>query len=340
VYGIDLTPLFYLAKYAYKDIPCDLFVPKESGDLGDEERRAIARGQKAMAIIQFKIEAKISRENPDFNLERRNLLHCIDYEKRLVTIEGAEYDMLDINLPTVDRDDPYKLTKEEQEVLDHLVREFTNCAKLQRHIMLFLERGSLYKIDGNMLLFHACVPMNPDGTLMEVEMGGQKYKGRALFDAVDARVRSVLTATGPERKRALDVLWYLWLGEGSPLFAKSKMATFELYFCSDKNIRKEKKNAFYSLLDNEEALDTIFRDFGMNPATSHMVCGHTPIKVKDGEDPVKCGGKVIMIDGGMSKAYQGTSGIAGFTLVSQNEKLTLVSHQPVQASSAHARELK
>ena len=199
----------------------------------------------------------------------------------------------------------------------------------------FLKTGSLYKIDNGNLLFHACVPLNADGSLKEVDVFGKKLKGRALYDEMERWVRIAFFDEDAEmRKRGADMLWYLWLGEGSPLFAKSKMATFELYLIADKAARKEVKNPFYALLDNEDVFAGIFRDFGLDPETSHIICGHVPVKVKDGEDPVKCNGKVIMIDGGFSKAYQSTTGIAGYTLISNSHGFVLAAHEPLESAQA------
>ena len=231
--------------------------------------------------------------------------------------------------------DPYKLTPGEQDVMDRLVSAFTGCEKLQRHMRFFLKAGSLYKIDNGNLLFHACVPLNADGSLKEVDVFGKKLKGRALYDEMERWVRIAFFDEDAEmRKRGADMLWYLWLGEGSPLFAKSKMATFELYLIADKAARKEVKNPFYTLLDNEDVFANIFRDFGLDPETSHIICGHVPVKVKDGEDPVKCNGKVIMIDGGFSKAYQPTTGIAGYTLISNSHGFVLAAHEPLESAQA------
>ncbi len=320
-YGMDLSALREFAAKTYGDDPAECFALK-SGTFDDAERRAHSLVQKAMAIIQFKVEAKCSAENPDFNLDRRNLLGRIDWQAGTVEVDGTVQPMKDMHFPTVNPADPYALTPEEQAVLDACVAAFTGCAKLQRHVRLFLTKGSLYKIipsesgADDILLFHACVPLNPDGSLKDVTLFGQTYAGRALFDAVDGFVRDAYTATDPAaKKRGLDMLWYLWLGEGSPLFAKSKMATFELYFQADKAIQKEVKNPFYKLLEDEAVLDGILADFGLDPARSRMICGHTPVKVKDGEDPVKCGGKLMIIDGGMSKPYQKNTGVAGFTVV-------------------------
>ncbi len=328
-YGINLLPLITFALDTYKDDPCVAFGLKGNPDISEGEREMNIKVQKAMAILQFKVEAQLIAENPSFGLESRNLLDKIDYKNNTVVVDGVEYALTDTVFPTVDPSNPYQLTKEEAEVMAHLESAFTSCEKLQRHIHLFLEKGSLYKIENNILMFHACVPLNDDGSLKEVNLFNKTYKGRALFDAVDRYVRDAYVESDPQaKKQGLDLLWYLWLGEGSPLFAKSKMATFELYLIAEKPARKEVKNAFYSLLENEEVFAGIFEDFGMDPASSHIVCGHVPVKVKDGEDPVKCKGKTIIIDGGFSRAYQPTTGIAGLTLISDSNGITLASHKP------------
>ena len=213
------------------------------------------------------------------------------------------------------------------------------CDKLQRHVRSLLDRGSLYLVAGDDLLFHACVPLNPDGSLKEVALYGQTYRGKALFDAVDGYVRDAFAATDPEAtKRGADLLWYLWLGQGSPLFAKSKMATFEIYYIADKAARKEVKNPFYQLYEDPEVLAEIFRDFGMDPERSRIVCGHVPVKAKDGEDPVKAGGKLLIIDGGMSKPYREKSGIAGYTLVEDADGAVLYAHQDFSGRKAAIEE--
>ena len=241
--------------------------------------------------------------------------------------------------PTIDPKDPYALTPAEQDVMERLVSAFTGCEKLRRHMQFFLEAGSLYKVHNGNLLFHACVPLNADGSLKEVDVYGKTYKGRALYDVMERHVRAAFFSRDEEeRRRGRDMLWYLWLGQGSPLFAKSKMATFELYLIADKAARKEVKNPFYTLIDDEAVVSNIFRDFGLDPETSHIICGHVPVKVKDGEDPVKCGGKVIMIDGGFSKAYQPTTGIAGYTLISNSYGFILAAHEPFGIGPGRDRE--
>ena len=334
-YGINVLPLASFALEAYKDDPCVAFGLKGNPDLPPQELEMNVKIQKAMAVIQFKVEAQLIDENPGFGLEDRKLLDKIDYERGTVMLDGIEYELTDTVFPTVDPADPYRLTPEEEEVMQRLEQAFTGCEKLQRHMRFFLDAGSLYKICNGNLLFHACVPLNADGSLMETEVFGETYKGRALYDVMERYVRAAFDDADPElAKRGRDLLWYMWLGEGSPLFAKSKMATFELYLIAEKEARKEVKNPFYSYLDDERVMGGIFEDFGMDPETSRIVCGHVPVKVKDGEDPVKCGGRVLTIDGGFSKAYQPTTGIAGYTLISNSYGFVLAAHEPLESMRA------
>ena len=334
-YGINILPLASFALEAYKDDPCVAFGLKGNPDLPPQELEMNVKIQKAMAIIQFKVEAQLIDENPGFGLEDRKLLDKIDYENGTVMLDGVAYELTDTVFPTVDPADPYRLTPEEEEVMQRLEQAFTGCEKLQRHMRFFLDAGSLYKVCNGNLLFHACVPLNADGSLMETEVFGETYKGRALYDVMERYVRAAFDDANPElAKRGRDLLWYMWLGEGSPLFAKSKMATFELYLIAEKEARKEVKNPFYSYLDDEHVMGGIFEDFGMDPETSRIVCGHVPVKVKDGEDPVKCGGRVLTIDGGFSKAYQPTTGIAGYTLISNSYGFVLAAHEPLESMRA------
>ena len=334
-YGINILPLASFALDAYKDDPCVAFGLKGNPDLPPQELEMNVKIQKAMAIIQFKVEAQLIDENPGFGLEDRKLLDKIDYENGTVMLDGVAYELTDTVFPTVDPADPYRLTPEEEDVMQRLEQAFTGCEKLQRHMRFFLDAGSLYKICNGNLLFHACVPLNADGSLMETEVFGETYKGRALYDVMERYVRAAFDDANPElAKRGRDLLWYMWLGEGSPLFAKSKMATFELYLIAEKEARKEVKNSFYTYLNDEQVMAGIFEDFGLDPETSRIVCGHVPVKVKDGEDPVKCGGRVLTIDGGFSKAYQPTTGIAGYTLISNSYGFVLAAHEPLESMRA------
>lgn len=331
-YGIDYAPFAQMARTVYADDPCAAFGLKVSDGLAPDEIRLNEQLQKAMAIIQFKVEGRLIDEYPTFGLADRKLLDKIDYAAGTVELDGKTYPLTDTVFPTVDPRDPYSLTSEEEAAMQALEQAFRDNERLGRHMRFLIDAGSLYKKVGNTLLFHACVPLNDDGSLMDVDVFGKKYHGRALFDVVDGLVREAFSAQeGAAVKRARDFLWYLWLGQGSPLFAKSKMATFEIYYIEDKSARKEIKNAFYSLIDDERVMGGIFEDFGMDPATSRIVCGHVPVKVKDSENPVKCGGKVIIIDGGMSTAYRKTTGLAGMALLHTAESDTLALISPDQS---------
>lgn len=340
-YGIDLRPLTDFALKAYADDPCVAFGLKGNPALPPAELERNVKIQKAMAILQFKVEAALIDEYPEFGLEDRKLLHKIDHAAGTVDVGGTVFALTDRVFPTVDPADPYALTTEEEQVMTALEQAFANSQLLQRHMGFFLEHGSLYQISNGVLSLHACVPLNPDGTLMATNVFGQELAGKALYDCMQRYVYAAFDDPDPAmRKRGADMLWYLWLGPGSPLFAKSKMATFELYLVAEKEARKEVKNAFYSLLDDRAVMNRIFADFGMDPATSRLVCGHVPVKVKDGQDPVRCGGRVLCIDGGFSAAYQKTTGIAGMTLACGPDGLRLGMHQPLESTDdAIARDL-
>lgn len=334
-YGINILPLATFAMTAYRDDPCVGFALKENPGLDEYQENMCVKIQKAISIIQFKVEGQIIDEYPEFGLDDRKLLDKIDLERGTVMVDGVEYELTDTAFPTVDFSDPYRLTPEEEEVMERLVQSFIGSEKLQRHMRLFLEAGSLYKIFNGTLLLHACVPLNEDGTLKEANVFGKRYAGRALYDVLERYVRAAFYSTDEaERKRGRDLMWWLWLSPCSPLFAKSKMATFEIYLCKDKAARKEVKNTFYALLDDPDAMAVVFDDFGMDPASSRMVCGHVPVKAKDGEDPVKCGGRVLTIDGGFSRAYQPTTGIAGYTLISNSFGFVLAAHEPLESAQA------
>lgn len=334
-YGINLMPLAGFVGRAYADDPCVAFGLKGNPELTEYEHIMNVRIQKAMAIIQFKVEGKLIDENPSFGLSDRKLLDKIDYEAGTVELDGKTYELTDKVFPTIDPSDPYKLTPDEENVMRKLEQAFVGCDKLQNHMHFFLEVGNLYKIFNDNLMFHACVPLNEDGSLMEVEVFGEKLKGRALYDACEKHIRNAfISEDEDERKRGRDLMWYMWLGPGSPLFAKSKMATFELYLIAEKEARKEVKNSFYTLMDDSSVMDKIFEDFGLDPEVSHIVCGHVPVKVKDGEDPIHDNGHVFTIDGGFSKAYQPTTGIAGYTLISNSYGFVLAAHQPLESREA------
>ena len=338
-YGINLLPLATFAIKTYGDDPCTCFKLKVPDRTDTDEMELNLRIHKAVSVIQFKVEGEVIRRQKGFHLEDRALLHRIDYEKGTILLEGKEYRMLDMNFPTIDPGDPYALTPEEQEIMDRLERAFMNCEKLQQHMRFLLAKGGLYKVYNDNLLYHGCVPLNEDGSLREVEIYGKRYRGKKLYDVLDTYVRKGFFALDEkEREAGRDIFWYIWLHPDSPLFGKNKMATFERYFLAEKETHVEKKNPYYRMLEDERAVDGILREFGLDPAAAHIVNGHVPVKQKDGENPIKCGGKVLVIDGGFSRAYQKQTGIAGYTLIYNSYGLRLVALEPFESTEAAIRD--
>ena len=335
-YGINLLPLATFAMRMYKDDPCTCFKLKGTDRPESDEMQMNLRIHKAISIIQFKVEGQIIERQKGFHLENRALLHKIDYQKGTINLEGKEYKLLDTNFPTIDPKNPYKLTSEEEEIMDRLVHAFVGCEKLQEHMRFLLAKGGLYKVYNNNLLYHGCVPLDAKGILKEVEIFGKKYRGKALYDVLESYVRKGFFALDPkEREDGKDTMWYIWLHPDSPLFGKNKMATFERYFLAEKETHVEKKNPYYALLENETVVDNIMIEFGLDPKEdTHIVNGHVPVKRKDGESPIKCNGKVMVIDGGFSRAYQKETGIAGYTLVYNSYGLLLVAHEPFESTEA------
>ena len=337
-YGINLLPLATYAMRVYGDDPCSCFKLKGATDTAatdSEEMQMNLRIHKAISVLQFKIEGQIIQRRPEFHLEERAMLHRINYEKGTITLEGKEYPLSDTNFPTIDPEDPYRLTPEEEEIMNRLEHAFANCEKLQQHMRFLLTKGGLYKVYNDNLLYHGCVPLNEDGSLKDVEIYGKTYRGRELYDVLDSYVRKGFFALDEnERQAGKDIMWFIWLHPDSPLFGKNKMATFERCFLADSETHVEKKNPYYFLIENEKVIDGILREFGLDPEKAHIVNGHVPVKRKDGESPIKCGGKVMVIDGGFSKAYQKETGIAGYTLIYNSYGLRLVAHEPFESTEA------
>ncbi|MGN1165687.1 MAG: fructose-1,6-bisphosphatase [Lachnospiraceae bacterium] len=334
-YGINLLPLASFAMNTYRDDPCECFQLKGEPKYGARERLLDIKMHKAMSIIQFKVEGQIIKKNPAFQMENRNLLHHIDYENGTIEIEGKIYKMKDTNFPTIDPKNPYALTAEEEDIMCRLEKAFINCTRLQEHMRFLLNKGALYKVHNNNLLYHGCVPLNEDGSFKVVKLYGHEYKGRGLYEVLESYVRKGFYALdGKEKERGRDMMWYIWLNENSPLFGKDKMATFERYFLAEKELHKEKKNPYYELLENEEVVNNIMMEFGLNPEDSHIINGHVPVKTKNGENPVKCNGKVLVIDGGFSRAYQKETGIAGYTLIYNSRGIILEAHDPFESTEA------
>ena len=331
-YGINLRPLATFAEKVYGEDPCEYFKPhvldKNKYDPVDEE--LAAKMHTAIAICQFKVEGQRIKAHPEYKLEKRLLLDKMNLETGTVEIEGKVWQLRDTNFPTLDPADPYKLTLEEEEMLNSLEASFLNSEKLQRHIKFLFSHGALYtKINGN-LLYHGCIPMTEDGEFEWVELNDVRLQGKALMDYLDDQVRKAYFAPrkSGETGRYGDIMWYLWLGGDSPLFGKEKMTTFERLFIADKASHKEHTRPYYKLIKERAACEKIIREFGLDPRTSKILNGHVPVKIKDGESPIKGGGLLYVIDGGISKAYQKQTGIAGYTFIFNSRFMALAEHKP------------
>ena len=331
-YGINLRPLATFAEKVYGDDPCEFFRPHmlDRNEFDPVPEDLAAKMHKAIAVCQFKIEGQRIKNHPEYKLEKRLLLEKIDIEEGTVEIEGVKWPMRDTNLPTFDPSNPYELTEEEQEVMRSLSASFVNSEKLQNHIKFLYSHGALYtRINGN-LLYHGCIPMNEDGEFQEVDLGHVKLKGKALMDYLDDQVRKAYynPARSDETGYPGDLMWYLWLGGDSPLFGKEKMTTFERLFIADKTTHKEFTRPYYKLINKRETCEKIIREFDLDPANAKILNGHVPVKIKDGESPIKGGGLLYVIDGGISKAYQKQTGIAGYTFIFNSRFMALAEHKP------------
>jgi fructose-1,6-bisphosphatase-3 len=325
-YGINLLPLATFATEVYRDDPCELFGKIRADGFSGAEDVLNRKMHKAIAVLQFKLEGQIIKRR-GFGMEDRLLLDFIDYKKGTITLDGKTYPLKDTNFPTIDPNDPYRLTEEEEHVMDRLRSAFIHCEKLQEHVKLLLTRGSLYITSNYNLLYHGCVPMTEDGNFMRVNIYGREYAGKALYEELEKYVRLAFVGEKEEKLRGEDIMWYIWCGPKSPLFGKDRMTTFERYFIEDKETHKEHKNAYYRLLNDETAMNRILKEFGLDE-NAHILNGHVPVLQIDGESPIKCGGKVLLIDGGFSKAYQGKTGIAGYTLIYNSYGMQLVAMHP------------
>ncbi len=335
-YAVSMLPLATFAMDIYGDDPCPQFMPKLSGEreYSDDELKLMAKMHKATTIIQLKLEAQVIRRQPQYHMEDRLLLDKIDYKKGTIRLNGQEHDLNDTNFPTIDSNHPYKLTAEETALVEKLRHSFTNSEKLQKHVRFLYSKGSMYLVYNGNLLYHGCIAMNEDGSFKAFKVGGEEFKARSFMDRVERLARQAyFTTDNPEQKQyGMDAMWYLWSGDQSPLFGKDKMATFERYFIDDKSTHTETINAYYTFRDSKETAQKILKEFGLDPDKAHIINGHVPVKVKKGESPVKAGGKLLVIDGGFSKAYQSQTGIAGYTLVYNSYGLLLVSHRPFEST--------
>ena len=314
-YGINLVPLVTYAMEKYADDPCTGFEPKDDPDDGSHTEKSLyllAQMHKAITVLQFKLEGQLYEKYPEWKMKGRGLLGAIDFENGTVTVDGKSYPLNDTNFPTVDPKDPFRLTEEEQALVDRLVHSFTVSDKLQRHMYLMLSHGGIYGIYNGNLLYHASIPLNKDGSLKEVDVFGEKLKGRALLDRINQIVHYAYNddSDEDERPRAVDYFWYLWSGPDSPLFDKSKMATLERYFINDKVPQAEEKGQYYICRNDPDVCDMILDEFEVVGPHRHIINGHVPVKAASGENPIKADGKLMVIDGGFAKAYHGTTGIA------------------------------
>ncbi len=335
-YGINLIPLATFALDTYSNTNCDTFSIKYNTDYNTKDLSLDMKIHKAIAIMQFKLEGQVIMKHPEFLMDDRLLLDKIDYEKKTVMAYGKEYPMNDTDFPTIDPKNPYALTPDEEQVMERIRQAFLKCEKLQKHVRFLYSNGGLYKVYNSNLLYHGCMPMDGEGNFLSVDVDGKDYQGKQLYDILDNYARKGYYAKNDpaEMRKAQDYIWYIWAGPNSPVFGKDKMTTFERYFIEDKETHKETKNAYYSLLDHEDILNKILDEFELDTRKSHIVNGHVPVELKKGESPIKCDGKLLIIDGGFSKAYQSKTGIAGYTLVANSHGMRLVAHEPFESMEA------
>ena len=333
-YGINLVPLATFAMETYKNDPCMEFIPKTTGgasQLDEKTLRLTAQMHKAIAVIQFKVESQIIAKHPEWKMNDRCLFEHVDYQNGTIDLQGKTYKMSSCSFPTINPAAPSELSPEEENLISKLHHSFSVCEKLHKHIRVMLQHGCMYGIYNNNLLFHASCPLNEDGSLKEVEIyPGKKYSGRALMHHTGMQIRTAFQqdSAPEERDYAIDYFLYLWCGPDSPLFDKSKMATFERYFIADKETHVEEKGYYFKLRDNEEVIDHILDAFGVVGSNRHIINGHVPVRTLKGENPIKANGKLMVIDGGFSKAYHNETGIAGYTLVYHSRGFQLVQHEP------------
>ena len=321
-YGINLLPLANFAMETYGNDPCTIWQTKdfENNPRLTRSAQLMAKMHKAISIIQFKLEGQTVRRHPEWHMDHRAVLDHLD-----------QMELLDTNLPTIDKKNPYALSQEEADLMVQLTRSFRKSEKMQRHLRMLYEHGSLYLVRNGFLLYHAAIPINADGSFTEADVCGKRVSGKALMDRTDEIIRQAYYGTGKTKEDALDYMLYLWEGEFSPLYNKDKMTTFERYFLTDKASHEEKKGAYFALADDEKVCENILKEFGLNPATGRIVNGHVPVRTIKGETPMRANGKRFVIDGGFSKPYQEKTGIAGYTLIYNSHGIQLVEHESFES---------
>ena len=343
-YGISLRPLSVFANEVYQDCDVSRFAVKLTEDGTEEatekDKLLSARMHKAITVILFKLEGQKILRHPEYGMDDRLLLDKIDYENKCITIRGVTYPLEDTDFPTVDPNNPYALTAEESDVIDKLTASFRRSEKLQRHVSFLYSKGSIYKTYNGNLLLHGCIPMTESGELMRFNLDGRERSGKDFLDYLDVAARQAYY-TPPnttERELGMDLLWFLWAGRNSPIFGRDRMTTFERRLIADESAWSEPKNAYYTLYEDPAVCDRILKEFGLEGPHCHIINGHIPVKAKKGESPIKGGGKLLVIDGGFCKAYQPTSGIAGYTLIYNSRTLRIVAHQPFVGRERAIRE--
>ncbi|EOT51435.1 MULTISPECIES: fructose-bisphosphatase class III [Enterococcus] len=326
-YGIALRPLVEYSRTHYT--PQKKFAPKlaPTADISKLEKDTLNVVQQATAILQFKLEGQLIKRRPDFQLDKRRVLEHIDYETKAITLDGCTYPLVHFAAPTIDPNDPTALTKEETQLIEQLIQSVQQSERLKRHMDFLIEKGSMYLCYNDNLLIHGCIPLHENGDFKSLRINNTQYAGKALLDFFEQQVR--ISYRQPEVKEdlATDLLWYLWSGECSSLFGKTAMTTFERYYIKDPLAHIEHKNAYYNLRNDQRVCQDILQAFGLSK-TGHIINGHTPVKEKDGENPIKANGQMLVIDGGFAKSYQKETGIAGYTLLSNSYGLQLAAHQP------------
>lgn len=333
-YGINIRPLSMFAVKTYANDDCKNFLPKakEVSRYSNSDKIIISKIHKAISVIQFKLEGNLIKKHPEYKMKDRLFLDKINYEKGTVLINGKEYVMNDKNFPTIDPKNPYKLSTEEAEIVERLKNSFLHSEKLNAHVNFLYSKGHMYQNFNQNVLFHGCIPMLENGEFEQVEILGKKFKGKELMDHIENVAHKAFYGDSKGiNQEAIDYMWYFWCGPKSPLFGKDKAATFERYFLAEKELHKENKNPYYSKVDDEKICNKILENFGADIEEGHIINGHIPVKVKDGESPVRAKGKLIVIDGGFSKAYQPTTGIAGYTLTYNSNGLVLAVNEPFES---------
>ncbi|WP_294410280.1 fructose-1,6-bisphosphatase [uncultured Ruminococcus sp.] len=335
-YGLNLRALAVFAAETYENDDCRLYMPNALDDniYDPVDLKLAAKMHKAITVIQMKLEGQLIAKHPEWEMTDRDLFGRTDFIKGTVTIDGREHELLDKSFPTVDPESPLTLSEGEAELMKVLNATFRHSEKLQRHIRFIYAKGAMYKTCNNNLLFHGCIPMDENGELQSVNIRGQKYSGKALLDKLGELVNQAYFSSGEEKEYANDFMWYLWCGPKSPLYGKDKMAFFERGLLADKSLHTENYNAYYTFSERAEVCMSLLDMFGLDSEKGHIINGHVPVKIKNGESPVKAEGKLFVIDGGISKAYQSTTGIAGYTLIYDSHSLNLAEHKPFVAGES------